>query len=303
MIWVNQIIQGILLGGYYALLACGLSFMFGVMRIINLAHGSLAVVAAYALWFAAEKGDINPLLALIGVVPLMGAIGWGLHKLVLERSARAGALVPILSTFGLATVVDNTLFQQFGADTRSLAPYIDSLAYDSWTLPGDINLGQLPTLVFCVAIVLLGSLQLMLARTTLGRQIRAASEDSDAASLVGINAPAVYAAASAIAMMTVALAGASLALRATFDPYTGPQQLIFAFEAVVIGGAGSLWGTLFGGIALGVAQNLGAQVHPQGFLIAGHVAFLAILLARLYLTTNLKARLRALIPSIRRSAT
>jgi branched-chain amino acid transport system permease protein len=284
VIWLNQLLQGVLLGGYYALLACGLSFMFGVMRIINLAHGSLAVVASYLLFLLAERLDIHPLLGLLAVLPLMALFGWVLHRLVLERSARAGALVPILSTFGLAIVLDNSLFQTFGADTHSLAPYIGTLGYDSWTLPGDITLAWLPLLTFVVAVLLLGGLHLMLHQTALGRRIRAAAEDPDTAQLVGVNARAVYAASSAIALMTVAVAGAFLAMRATFDPYTGPQQLIFAFEAVVIGGAGSLWGTLIGGMVLGVAQSLGAQLNPQGFLIAGHVVFLVVLLARLYLS-------------------
>jgi len=294
MIWANQLIQGLLLGGYYALLACGLSFMFGVMRIINLAHGSLAVVAAYLLYVLAERWEIHPLIGLVAVVPVMALFGWVLHRLVLERSARAGELVPILSTFGLAIVLDNSLFDRFGADTRSLAPYIDTLGYDSWTLPGDIILGKLPLLTLAVAVALLVGLHLLLARTALGRRIRAAAQDPDTAQLVGINARAVYAASTAIAMMTVAVAGAFMAMRATFDPYTGPQQLIFAFEAVVIGGAGSLWGTLVGGIVLGVAQSVGAQIHPQGFLIAGHVVFLVVLLARLYFAHGIRHVFRAL---------
>ena len=294
MIWANQLIQGVLLGGYYALLACGLSFMFGVMRIINLAHGSLAVVAAYLLFVLAERWEIHPLVGLVAVVPVMALFGWGLHRLVLERSARAGELVPILSTFGLAIVLDNSLFDRFGADTRSLAPYIDTLGYDSWTLPGDIILGKLPLLTFAVAVALLVGLHLLLARTALGRRIRAAAQDPDTAQLVGINARAVYAASTAIAMMMVAIAGAFMAMRATFDPYTGPQQLIFAFEAVVIGGAGSLWGTLVGGIVLGVAQSVGAQIHPQGFLIAGHVVFLVVLLTRLYFAHGIRHVFRAL---------
>jgi len=294
MIWANQLIQGVLLGGYYALLACGLSFMFGVMRIINLAHGSLAVVAAYLLYVVAERWEIHPLIGLVAVVPVMALFGWVLHRLVLERSARAGELVPILSTFGLAIVLDNSLFDRFGADTRSLAPYIDTLGYDSWTLPGDIILGKLPLLTLAVAVALLVGLHLLLARTALGRRIRAAAQDPDTAQLVGINARAVYAASTAIAMMTVAVAGAFMAMRATFDPYTGPQQLIFAFEAVVIGGAGSLWGTLVGGIVLGVAQSVGAQIHPQGFLIAGHVVFLVVLLARLYFAHGIRHVFRAL---------
>lgn len=294
MIWTNQLIQGVLLGGYYALLACGLSFMFGVMRIINLAHGSLAVVAAYLLFVLAERWEIHPFVGLIAVVPTMALFGWVLHRLVLERSARASELVPILSTFGLAIVLDNSLFERFGADTRSLAPYIDTLGYDSWTLPGDIILGQLPLLTLAVAVALLAGLHLLLARTALGRRIRAAAQDPDTAQLVGVNARAVYAASTVIAMATVAIAGAFMAMRATFDPYTGPQQLIFAFEAVVIGRAGSLWGTLVGGIVLGVAQSVGAQIHPQGFLIAGHVVFLAILLARLYFTYGIRQFVRSL---------
>lgn len=294
MIWLNQLVQGLMLGGYYALLACGLSFMFGVMGIINLAHGSLAVLAAYLLFVLAERYEVHPLLGLIAVIPVMALIGWVLHRLVLERSARAGALIPLLSTFGLASVLDNSLFEGFGADTRSLAPYIDTLSYDGWTLPGGIIVGQLAVLTLVVAVALLGGLHLMLSRTALGRRIRAAAHDPDTAQLVGVDARSVYAASTAIAMATVAVAGAFLAMRATFDPYTGPYQLIFAFEAVIIGGAGSLWGTLVGGIVLGVAQSIGAQVHSQGFLIAGHVVFLAVLLARVYATDTLRRWVRSI---------
>ncbi|HEY4926422.1 MAG TPA: branched-chain amino acid ABC transporter permease [Roseiarcus sp.] len=282
MIWINQIIQGVLLGGYYALIACGLSFMFSVMGIINIAHGSLAILAAFALFVLADQFGMSPFLALVIVVPAMAALGWALQRLVLERSARAGALVPILSTFGLAIVIDNLLFEQFGADTRSLAPYIGSFSYDSWSLTDDIDIGQLSMLIFAAAVILLGGLQLFLSRTPLGRAIRATAEDPDTVGLVGINARRVNATAAAIAMATVGLAGAALAMRATFDPYAGAPQLIFAFEAAVIGGAGSLWGTLIGGIVLGVAQNLGAQINPQGFFIAGHGVFLIILFARLF---------------------
>ena len=282
MIWMNQIIQGVLLGGYYALIACGLSFMFSVMGIINIAHGSLAILAAFALFVLADQFGMSPFLGLVVVVPAMAALGWALQRLVLERSARAGALVPILSTFGLAIVIDNLLFEQFGADTRSLAPYIGSFSYDSWSLTDDIDIGQLSMLIFAAAVILLGGLQLFLSRTPLGRAIRATAEDPDTVGLVGINARLVNATAAAIAMATVGLAGAALAMRATFDPYAGAPQLIFAFEAAVIGGAGSLWGTLIGGVVLGVAQNLGAQINPQGFFIAGHGVFLVILFARLF---------------------
>ena len=277
---LNSLIQGVLLGGYYALLACGLSFMYGVMRMINLAHGSLAVLAAYLLYVLADRFGVHPLLGLLAVAPAMALLGWLLHRLVFERSARAGALVPLLATFGLAGIVDNGLFQVFGADTRSLAPYIDTLSYDSLLLPGGIAVGHLSLLTLATAVLLIGVLQGLLRRTALGRRIRAASADPATAELVGVDARAAFALASAIALVTVAVAGAFLAMRATFDPYTGPMQLIFAFEAIIIGGPRSLWGTLAGGIVLGVAQSLGARLHPQGFMIAGHLVFLVVLLVR-----------------------
>jgi branched-chain amino acid transport system permease protein len=293
MIWLNQVIQGVLLGGYYAMIACGLSFMFSVMRIINLAHGSLSIVAAFALWLLAERLGISPFSGLVLVLPAMALIGVALQRFILEQSLRGGALVPILSTFGLTIVIENLLFENFGADTRSLAPFIGSLSYDSWEISDDLSIGELAALMFVTAVVLLGGLQIFLSRTHLGRSIRATAEDADTAGLVGINARAVNAIATAIAMMTVGVAGAFLAMRATFDPYAGSPQLIFAFEASVIGGAGALWGTLIGGIVLGVAQSIGAQINSQGFLIAGHVLFLAILFARTYLNgAGFKDRLR-----------
>lgn len=281
MTWINQIIQGVLLGGYYSLIACGLSFLFSVMRIINLAHGSLAVLAAYALFWLADRFGVSPFLGLFVVLPAMALVGWILQKTILERSARSGQLVPVLSTFGLSIVIDNLLFQAFGADTRSLAPFVGSLSYDSWDINDDVSLGTLAVVTFVTAVAMLGGLQLFLMRTPLGRAIRATAEDPDTVGLVGINAARVNAIAMGIAMATVGVAGFFLAVRATFAPYAGASQLLFAFESTVIGGVGSLWGTLIGGIVLGVAQSLGAQVHPQGFLIAGHLTFLAVLLARL----------------------
>ena len=293
-IWLNQILQGVLLGGYYALIACGLSFMYAVMRLINLAHGSLAVLAAFGLYVLADRFDISPFLGLLIVLPAMAAIGIALQWLVLERSTRGGQLVPILSTFGLAIVIDNLLFQQFGADTRSLAPYLGSLSYDSWSLTDDLDVGELATLIFATAVVVLGGLHLFLAHTPLGRAIRATAEDPDTVGLIGIDARVVNAIAAAIAMVAVGLAGFALGMRATFDPYAGGPQLIFAFEAAVIGGVGSLWGTLIGGIVLGVSQSLGAQVSAQGFLITGHLVFLAVLFSRLFLRSRPRA-LRAVL--------
>lgn len=278
---INSLLQGILLGGYYAVIACGLSFMFSVMRIINLAHGSLAIAAAYGLWLLAAKAGIPPFAGLLIVLPTMAVFGWLLQRFILERSARGGTLLPILTTFGLSIVIDNLLFEQFGADTRSLAPFMGNLSYASWQLPGHIFVGKLAVMMMVTAILLLGALQFFLSRFALGRAIRATAEDPDTAGLVGIDARRVNAVATAITMVTIGIAGAFLGMRATFSPYAGGPQLLFAFETAVIGGAGSLWGTLAGGIFLGLAQSLGAQLHPQGFLIGGHAVFLLVLFIRL----------------------
>lgn len=284
MIWVNQLVQGILLGGYYAVLASGLSLMFGVMRIINLAHGDLAVLGAF-LVFLFSKHGLSPWVALAIVLPATGVAGWVLQRGLLERALRAGPLTPLLATFGLLIVIENLLFEKFGPDERSLFPYIGKLGYDSWTITSQIIVGKIYVLILAVAVFLLVGLQLFLGRTPLGRALRATAEDPETAELVGVDSRRVYAFAAAIAVATAALAGAFLAMRSSFNPYSGSQQLIFAFEAVVIGGIGSLWGTLTGGIVLGVAQNIGAQLNPQWFLLAGHLVFLAVLALRLLVAT------------------
>jgi branched-chain amino acid transport system permease protein len=296
MTWVTPLLNGILLGGYYALLACGLSFIFGVMRVINLAHGDLAILSACLVFLIADTTEISPFIALIAVLPVMALLGWGLQRWMLERSLRAGQLVPLLTTFGLAIVIENGLFEYFGADTRSLAPYIGDLAFDSLAITDNIYVGWLAALIFALAVVLLIGLKLFLTFTPIGRSIRATAEDADTAALVGINTRAVYAIAAAIAVATAGLAGVFLAMRAVFSPYSGPEQLIFAFEAVVIGGIGSLSGTLAGGIVLGIAQTFGAQINPQGFLITGHVVFLAVLAGRLAIA-GLRSRGR--VPGLR----
>jgi branched-chain amino acid transport system permease protein len=281
VIWANQVVTGVLLGGYYALLASGLSLMFGVMRIINLAHGDLAILGAFLTFLVADDLGWNPFVALVLSLPAMALLGWLLQRTMFERSLRSGVLIPLLTTFGLAIVIENLLFEHYGADTRSLGPQIGNLAFDSWRVTDQIYIGRLAALIFVVAVGVLGGLHLLLRRTPTGRALRATAEDADTAELVGVNSRAVYGIAAGISVAIAALAGVFLAMRSSYDPYSGPLQLIFAFEAVVIGGIGSLWGTLAGGIVLGVAQNVGAQFNPEWQILAGHVVFLAILAARL----------------------
>jgi branched-chain amino acid transport system permease protein len=277
MTWVNAVIQGILLGGLYALFACGLSLMFGVMRIINLAHGDLAVLGSYLVLVVLDHWSVSPFVGFLPVLPAMLILGYLLQRTLLERSLRSGILIPLLTTFGLSIVIQNLLQERFSPDVRSLGGQAGTITTASWQITDQISISALGALILVVAFVLLGGLQLYLSRTASGRMMRATAEDADTAELVGINSRAVYARATAIAVATAGLAGLFLAIRSTFEPTSGPTQLIFAFEAVVIGGFGSLWGTLLGGIVLGVAQTVGAQIDPQYSILAGHLVFLAVL--------------------------
>lgn len=278
MTWLNAVIQGLLLGGLYALFACGLSLMFGVMRIINLAHGDLAVLGAFFISSLVSGLSVSPWLGLAIALPVACAFGYALQLGVLNRALRAGELVPLLATFGLAIVIQNALLEHYSADSRSLD--IGSLATSGVKLSDQITLPTLSLLIFGVAVVVLAALQLVLRRTAFGRSLRATAADPDTAGLVGINASAVYARATAIAVALAVLAGAFFAMRTTFQPSSGSLQLIFAFEVVIIGGLGSLWGTLVGGMALGVAQTVGAQIDTGYTVLAGHLLFLAVLTLR-----------------------
>jgi branched-chain amino acid transport system permease protein len=277
--YVNAIIQGVLLGGLYALFACGLSLMFGVMRIINLAHGDLALLGTFMVLLASEHIGISPFLALAIVLPGAALAGAALQYLMFNRSLRGGELSPMLATFGLSIVIGNVLLEAFSADTHSLSA--GALTTASWHISNEISISALSAVIFAVAVLVLVGLQLMLSYTQLGRMMRATADDPGTAELVGINAKRVYAVAAAIALATAALAGTFFGMRSSFDPTLGPSQLIFAFEAVVIGGLGSLWGTLVGGVALGLAQTVGAQAFGASWSIfCGHVLFLAVLAFR-----------------------
>jgi len=276
----NAVLQGIFLGAFYAVLACGLSIMFGVMRIINLAHGDLAVLGAYLILVVVERTGAPAVVGFLVALPAMIVLGYVLHFTLLERSLKAGILTPLLATFGLSIVVQNLLQLVFSPDVRSLGGSAGTLETSSTQVAGGLTVSGLGIVVLAVAVLLFGGLQLFLSRTRAGWTMRATAEDADAAELVGIDSRGVYARATAIAVAIAALGGLFLGIRSVFDPLSGPTQLIFAFEAVVIGGMGSLWGTLIGGIALGVAQTVGAQIHPQFAVMAGHLLFLAVLIVR-----------------------
>jgi branched-chain amino acid transport system permease protein len=275
---INAIVQGILLGGLYALFASGLSLIFGVMRIVNLAHGDLAVLAGFLAYVLADSAGFTPFLTLLVVVPVMALLGYALQRGILNFTLGSGELPPLLATFGVAVVLQNALQETFSADSRGLdAGRIEDT---SISLGGEVAIGWLPLVTLLVGVAIITGLSLMLNRTQLGRAFRAASDDPEAAAIVGIDQRALYAIATAIALATVGIAGVLLGIRTTFGPFSGGSQLIFAFEAVIIGGLGNLWGTLVGGIILGVAQAVGGEIDPAYGVLAGHIVFLVILVLR-----------------------
>jgi branched-chain amino acid transport system permease protein len=279
MTWVNVVVQGLLLGGLYALYATGLSLVFGVMRMVNLAHGDLSIAAAFLALVVVDHVRINPLVTLAVVVPLLAGFGYLLQRGLLNLTLRGGdVLASILVTFGLSVVIQNLLLEVFSADSRGLdAGRIENA---SIRISSGLAVGWFSLLMLLVAVGVLVGLQLLLSRTRLGRAFRATADDPSTARLMGIDHRHLYALATAIALGTVAVAGIFLGIRTTFTPSLGPTGLIFAFEAVIIGGLGSLWGTLIGGLVLGVAQTLGAQISPGWGVLAGNLVFLAVLAFR-----------------------
>ncbi len=276
--WADTLVQGVLLGGLYALFAMGLSLAFGVMRLVNIAHGDLIVLASFAAVALALGTGWSAYAAFAVVVPAMGGLGYLLQRGLLNRTLGADVLPPLLVTFGLSIIVQNALLEVFSADPRSLRA--GGLETASVRLAGGITVGWLPLIVFLVAVALTAGLQLTFGRTRLGRAFRATSDDRLVAELMGMSHRHVYALAMAVSLGIVALAGIFLAMRTTVAPSDGPGYLLYAFEAVIIGGMGSFWGTWAGGVLLGVVQAIGFRLDPGWGILAGHLVCLAVLLAR-----------------------
>jgi branched-chain amino acid transport system permease protein len=274
---IDTIVQGILLGGLYALFAAGLSLTFGIMRLVNLAHGDLIVMGAYLILLFVTVLGIDPFLAVLIAAPLMFGLGFALQHFVLNRTLGKDILPPLLVTFGLSVALQNLLLQGFTADSRKIPG--GALETASVNL-GGITVGILPLLTFASAILVIVALNQVFYRTSLGRAFRATSDDPVTARLMGIRPQTIFSQATAISMLVVTLAALYLGMRANFDPSIGPARLIYAFEAVIIGGLGSLWGTLAGGIIIGVAQTLGASINPEWQILSGHIAFLIVLIVR-----------------------
>lgn len=279
MDWVQAVVQGVLLGGVFAISAIGLSLLFGVLRIVNLAHGSLMILAAYLAVLTLRAVEIPTLLSVLIVVPALAAIGYLTQRTLFERALKIGPLAPLLVTFGLAIIIPNGLLELFSQDTEPLP--IGSLATRSVSLGDDLSAGLFPLLTLLLAAVLVVGLQLFLGRTRTGRLMRAAADDTRTLRLMGVDDRRIYGLATAIAFAFIAIAGCLYGMRqGGVTPFEGELTVLFAFETVIIGGLGSLWGTLAGGVVLGVAQAVGAQISPELPLLFGHLVFLAVLALR-----------------------
>jgi len=280
MAWVNAVIQGILTGGLYALFACGLSLMFGVMKVVNLAHGDLATVAGYVGVGVIAATHMPFLWSVPVVVAIMAVLGYVLQRSVIQAALSRGELTTLIVTFGLSIIIENGLLQFFTANSRGTAVG-QSIVTDSFSIGSQITIAWLGVIIFALAVVVLLGLQLFLSGSKYGRLIRAVADDREAAQLSGADYRHVFGIAAAIAFATVALAGVSYGATTVIDPTTGTDTiLLFAFAAVVIGGLGSLWGTLLGGVILGVAQQIGAQINISYELLGGYVIFLLVLVIR-----------------------
>jgi branched-chain amino acid transport system permease protein len=276
--WLGTLIEGVMLGGLYALFAAGLSLIFGIMRLVNLAHGDLIVLAAFVVLVVAATLGLDPFVAAVLAAPILFAFGYALQNLLLNRTLGRDILPPLLVTFGLSIIVQNGLLEAFSADSQRLKAGAVETA--SLSLGGGLAVGVMPLLTLASAVAVILALNLLFYRTGLGRAFRATADDPETAQLMGIDNRRIFALAMGVAMTVVAVAALYLGMRANFDPTIGPARLIYAFEAVIIGGLGSLWGTLAGGIVIGLAQTIGARIDPEWQILAGHIAFLIVLVIR-----------------------
>ncbi len=276
--WIDAILQGTLLGGLYALFAAGLSLMFGIMRLVNLAHGDLIIFAAFIILFIMDSLGLNVFFATAVALPIMFTVGYLLQKQLLNQTLGKDILPPLLVTFGISIIIQNGLLETFTADSQRLQAFgIETI---SFPIGGGIAIGLLPAMTFATAVLAIVGLNWMMYRTEVGRAFRATSDDPSTAQLMGIDNNRVFAIATGISFVVITISALYFGNRAQFDPTIGAFRLLYAFEAVIIGGLGSLWGTLAGGIILGVAQTIGAKVNPEWQILSGHIVFLIVLVLR-----------------------
>jgi branched-chain amino acid transport system permease protein len=277
MSYVEAVLNGLMVGGLYGLFGLGLALAFGIMRIVNVAHGEFVVLAAY---FGMALFTMTPLplpVVIVCVAAAAFALGWVLQTTVLNRVLGPNPIPAMVITIGLAIVVRNMLVKVFGADIRTIN--IGPLQDMGLQFFG-MAIGVVPLMIFAIALVLFGGMHMLLQHTNIGRAFRAAADDFEILETLGFNRRRVYSAAMGFAVMLSAIAGLLLAMRSSFTPFSGVERLLIAFEVVIIGGLGSLRGCFLAGLFLGVVQVVGLKIVPNSGPIFGHLAFFIVLLLR-----------------------
>jgi branched-chain amino acid transport system permease protein len=277
-VWINQLLQGVLLGGLYTMFAIGLSLSAGVMRFVNIAHGDFIVLACFLLLMLTTSLGLNPVVATLAILPLAFVAGFTLQRFLLQRVVGENLLLVVLVTFGLSIIIENGLLEGFGADPEKVSGGWMETA--TIALGHGINMGLFQVVTFAAAVALVAALDLLLYRSGIGAKIRAVADDVAAADLMGLSSVRIYAIAMGISFVTIAIAAGFMSIWTDFDPASGPTRLLIAFEAIVLGGLGSIWGSLVGGIVLGVAQSVGGQFDIAWQMLAGHLVFLFVLVVR-----------------------
>jgi branched-chain amino acid transport system permease protein len=273
----NTVLMGLLLGGLYALIALGLSLVFGVMKMINVAHGDLILFGTYFAYAAMTLLGVDPILSLIAGIPLLFVIGFGIQRYLMSRAFGRSMEAPLLIAFGISLMLQNLQQILWTPMSKGLTT---SYALDSFEL-GGIHVPLAYLLDFAAAVVAMVFLSQFLGRTYLGKAITGAAQDKTAAQLMGINTGRVYAFAFAISMATAAFAGVFLGLTFPFTPQSGISFLIIAFGVVIVGGLGSMVGTFLGGMVLGVAQTLGGFfLGPTSQMLVVYFLVLVVLAVR-----------------------
>jgi branched-chain amino acid transport system permease protein len=275
---VDTLVQGALLGGLYALFAMGLAVIYGVMRQVNIAHGDFIVLGAYAAFFIVAATGLSAFVVLPLTAIVFAAFGYALQRAILNCTLGNAILPPLVVTYGISIIIQNVLLQGFSADARSIQ--IGSLATASVALGPHLAIGWFPLIVFVTALTVAAILEYVFNRTPLGMAFRAVADDAEIAQLMGVRDRRLFGYATAISLAVVAIAGVFMGIKFTFAPADGPNFLLYAFEAVVIGGLGSFWGTFAGGVILGIAQAIGYALNPGWGILAGHLMFLVVLVFR-----------------------
>jgi branched-chain amino acid transport system permease protein len=266
------LLKGILLGGLYVVIALGLSLVFGVMKLINVAHGDLVILGSYFVWAIFSWLGIDPFLSLIVGVPLFFVLGFFVQKFIINRTFRISLDAALIACFGISIVVQSVCQIVWTPFARSLTTNYRLLTFDV----GPLNIQLRYLLDFIGGLAVMLALREFLRRTYLGRAISAASQNEPVAERMGINPNRVYSFAFAIAMACAAVAGVLMGLTFSFQPTSGPPFLIISFGVIILGGLGSMAGTFIGGIVFGLTQTLGAYFSGGSLLVQTIAPYLLI---------------------------